>query len=122
MNRIVKLVVLAVSLSLMFGCATYYLQSNLNGLSVGISKSAFLYTFPDTRTTQGPILRAAQKGKDGLIEVFTMEMTGGQLGQQPVPFWFLFENGSLTQWGRPEDWRNVSASYEINFNPAHGVR
>jgi len=67
------------------------------------------------------ILRASQQQRTGeLIEVFTMNMA--EPSTQVTNYWFVFTSGRLNQWGRPEDWQQVSGRYDINFNPAAGIR
>lgn len=99
----------------------YYAKSNLNSVTLGQSKTSLLQKFPgDSRTrTPGMQIRAAQKKDDKLIEVGEVLMTDGV--SSTVPHWFLFENGLLVQWGRPEDWQNVKTRYEISYNPSVGV-
>jgi hypothetical protein len=35
---------------------------------------------------------------------------------------FVFRNGRLEQWGKPDDWQRVASRYQIDFNPAPAVR
>ena len=107
------------------GCATqqrYYLASNLNQVSVGQTKSELFRMFPGEKRAGGApplVIRAAQQDDGGLIEVGEVVLTD-QI-RPAVPYWFLFNDGILQQWGRPEDWQNVKARYEINYNPSYGV-
>jgi len=68
----------------------------------------------------GMQIRAAQRSSNGkLIEVGEVMITDGVT--YSVPYWFLFEDTKLVQWGRPEDWKAASMRYDINFNPSPGV-
>jgi hypothetical protein len=114
----------AVALFILTGCAAYYIDSNLNGLGMGSSKEAFFNTFPaqPSRNIAPPVLRAAKRQNSGdLIEVFTLPMLPSSK-ECCTEYWFVFKNNQLVQWGRPEDWKAASASYDINFNPASNVR
>ena len=102
----------------------YYSESNLNSISIGVSKEAFLQTYSGggSEDTNGAILRAAQRQDNGeLIEVLTLEMIVAD-ASSTVDYGFVFKEGLLVQWGRPEDWQQVSGRYEISFNPSASVR
>lgn len=112
------------TLLLLVGCAQrFYLKSNLNHVSIGQTKNNILSMFPgESRPLGAPgiQIRAAQQSSNGkLLEVGEVFLTDGIT--PTVPYWFLFEDGLLVQWGRPEDWKNVAARYDINFNPSQGV-
>lgn len=129
-----KLVMSIVVLSclLMGGCfpltQLYYKTDGLNGVAIGDSKAKVLATFPpNTRPMFGQLsapgmqIRAAQRSRDGkLLEVGEVLLTDG-VTPGVHPYWFLFENSQLVQWGRPEDWKSAAARYDINFNPSPGV-
>lgn len=107
--------------ALLGGCLStmYFAEANLQGLSPGWSKPEFLTFFEHPRIQQ-PILRAAKRDSSGVVtEVFTLDLRSRNAGQ--VEYWFVFRNGVLEQWGRPEDWGDVSETYDINFNPAPRV-
>src|SRR5215471_13250740 len=120
---------LAITLTVQ-GCSTgtwYYYESNLNRLSVGMSKDSLLTAFRggevDGKLQSGMQIRAAKRTDSGdLLEVGQMILMDETNTQRKVPYWFLFKNGRLAQWGRPDDWRAVAARYEIDFNPGVGVR
>lgn len=123
-----KFMLLIVCMTTLFivGCAQqYYLKSNLNHISLGQTKERILSTFPGHQTLlsgniPGMEMRAAQRSSNGkLIEVGEVLLTDGVT--PTVSHWFMFEEGLLVQWGRPEDWKKVSARYEINFNPSPSV-
>lgn len=106
-------------------CTTYYTTANLNNLSPGQTKAALLQRFP-TRdgltSTYGLVIRAAKTQPDGsLIEVGTLQMARDGVNN-PVEYWLLFRDGTLVQWGQPDDWQAVSARYQIDFNPGPAVR
>lgn len=110
------------------GCATdpvqkFYTRTTLNQLSLGNTKAQLL-NFYRSQPTNGNIpgmeIRASQKSGNGkLIEVGEVTLTDGVTSN--VPHWFIFENGVLVQWGRPEDWQQAATRYEINYNRAPGV-
>lgn len=80
--------------------------------------TAILKYWEEHPEVDSPVLRAAKSDDDGtLIEVFTLNLFSGPSGAEPAPYWFVFQNGILRQWGRPNDWPNVAAKYNINFNP-----
>ena len=121
---LISIAVLA--LLLMVGCAQrYYLKNNLNNISIGQTKQKILSMFPGEAATfgggaPGMQIRAAQRSSSGkLLEVGEVLLTDGITAT--VSHWFMFEDGLLVQWGRPEDWKNVAARYDINFNPSPGV-
>ena len=100
----------------------YYIKSNLNNIAIGQTKEQLLRMFPGEKQAGGapPMqIRAAQKSNGKLIEVGEVLMTDGV--SNTVAYWFLFEDGALAQWGQPEDWKEVKARYEINYNPSIGV-
>lgn len=111
------------------GCSSlYYSDKNLNLISIGDSKEQIMSRFQATKkdgdNVPGMQIRAARRNSSGKLievgEVPLLTQTGG--GQVAIPYWFLFENGRLAQWGRPEDWQSSAARYDIHFNPSPGVR
>lgn len=71
--------------------------------------------------TAGIRIRAARRTTEGMLlevgEIPLLDPPSGRI----TAYWFLFENERLVQWGRPEDWRSVSARYQIDFNPSPAV-
>ena len=114
------LVVAALSLAVV-ACGFYYFpESQLQQLAPGQTKQQFLARFSDTAYSR-PVLRAAKSDSAGrLIEVITLMMADPY--KEATEYWFVFKNGVLQQWGRPEDWTNAAATYDINFNPQPRVR
>jgi hypothetical protein len=111
---------------LLVGCAQqYYLKSNLNQITLGQTKEAILSMFPEGRSVwgggaPGMQIRAAHRSTSGkLLEVGEVLLTDGVT--PTVSHWFMFEDGLLVQWGRPEDWNKAATRYDINFNPSPGV-
>jgi hypothetical protein len=106
----------------------FYNSANLNVLPLELTKDAFFQRFPGqctgngvVRTCMSPILRAAQRSSDGSItEVITLDLM--DQNKQVLQHWFVFKNGTLKQWGRPEDWQQVASRYEVTFNPNPSVR
>ena len=112
------------------GCASTptftYTEGNLRNVRVGDTKERILAIFA-TRTTseeitRGMTIRAARTGASGiLIEVGEVLLLNEEDIYKLTPYWFLFENGRLVRWGRPEDWQAFSANYQIDFNPSAPV-
>lgn len=102
-----------------------YMASNLSRVQIGWSKAQFLQFFPGGTSSilpeEAPVLRASQRQSDGqVVEVFTMPLSSPR--DYMVDYWFIFKGDQLVQWGRPEDWQQVSGRYEISFNPSASVR
>ena len=120
-----KLSLLIFALFIITGCAIqqrYYLKSNLNSVSIGQTKQELFNMFPGEKNSGGApplLIRGAQESDGSLIEVGEVVLTDGV--SPTVPYWFLFENGRLVQWGQPEDWKEVKARYEISYNPSQGI-
>lgn len=124
--------VLVAAIVIVTGCSSiYYTDQNLNAVSVGDSKDRILRRFETTKKNRqelpGMQIRAARRTNAGKLlevgEVLLITQTTTRTGTEKtvVPYWFLFEDGRLVQWGRPEDWRNSPARYEIHFNPSPAV-
>ncbi len=119
MRRVIMFIT-SVCLAISIGCASNYLSTGLNNVQIGWSKSQFLQYFNGQKATP-PILRASQQQSNGqIVEVFTLPMM--EPNYDTVSYWFVFQGDRLVQWGRPEDWQQVSGRYEISFNPASSVR
>ena len=124
-RKLTSLFVIVIASTILASCsgAQYYAKSNLNSMSIGQSKEALLNNFNGNAAggvaVPPMVIRAAQKSDDELIEVGEMLLSDGSTGI--VAYWFLFQNGILEQWGQPEDWKDVKARYEINYNPSIGV-
>lgn len=102
----------------------YWKKLNLNNLQVGMSKSIILSAWSSRQEEPvAPLIIRASKmvfnPNQELIEVGEMPMISAQ--GNITNFWFLFINGYLVQWGEPSDWKNVSARYEISYNPSPSV-
>ncbi len=121
------LAVHAAALFLLTGCATdpvqlFYQRISLNKISIGQTKGQVLayYQGQAVGNVPGMEMRASQKNASGkLIEVGEVLLTDGVTST--VSYWFIFENGILVQWGRPEDWQQAATRYEINYNRPPGV-
>ncbi len=112
------------------GCASTatftYTERNLGNIRVGDPKERILAIFATNiasgEVTQGMTIRAARKDASGnLIEVGEVLLLNEEDIYKLTPYWFLFENGRLVRWGRPEEWRAFSANYQIDFNPSAPV-
>jgi len=118
MNKLI----MVVFVFLLAACAIeqrYYTQSNLNNISLGDTKNKLLSMFSGSKKVGSPPpmqIRAAQKSNNKLIEVGEVWLTNGV--SSTVPYWLLFENGALVQWGRPEDWKAVQGRYQISYTPS----
>jgi len=104
-------------------------ETSLNQVSVGMSKDEVLRLYPNHWTTssgrqrdvEGMEIRPARRTGNGrLYEVGEVVLN---TGSNNVPYWFLFENGRLIQWGRQRDWPAVAKHYKIDFDsPAAAPR
>jgi len=115
MKRVLQIFFLSM---LITACQHYYLKSNLNNIAIGQSKAELLKMFTSLEGVPPMQIRAAQQDGDSLVEVGEILMTDGV---SLATYWFLFENGSLMQWGQSTDWKEVQARYEINYNPSPSV-
>lgn len=118
MSSIVKLTILAI----LAGCTSYYYESNLNTLHQGITEQSFLSAYHAKHglsEVPGASVRAAKVVGGDTLHVVTVPLSANGSDHE-AEYWFLFKNGRLEQWGKPEDWQAVSARYEIAFTP--GVR
>ena len=129
-RALTRAVVVVAGLALGVGCAgttTFtYMESNLRNVRVGDPKERILAIFATKITskeiTQGMTIRAARRDASGnLIEVGEVLLLNEEDVYKLTPYWFLFENGRLVRWGRPEDWQAFSANYQIDFNPSAPV-
>lgn len=102
------------------GCVSTYYARDLAGIPMGMSKAEFVRTFSHDRIT-GPVPRASATTPDGVLEVLAMPVRSSATAPEQE-YWFLFRNGSLVQWGRPEDWQPVAARYQIQYNPPPAAR
>jgi len=127
--RVLGRAVVAVAVALV-GCASTatftYTESNLGNIRVGDSRERILAIFASKITkeevTRGMTIRAAQRDASGtLIEVGEVLLLNEEDRLKLIPYWFLFEDGRLVRWGRPEDWQAFSASYQIDFTPSAPV-
>ena len=124
-----RFIVLAAILLALAGCAQqYYQESNINSVSIGASKEQFLRSWPTAGETPGFRIRAARRTTSGsLLEVGEIPLLSNEKERYNSDrnivrtYWFLFENGKLVQWGRPEDWREASRQYQIQYTPTLGV-
>lgn len=108
-------------LFLLTGCwAVAYPASNLNRVQPGWTRDQFLNYWAQGKGKQ-PILRASKAAPGDTIAVYTMPFRDGAMASD-IEYWFLFKNSRLVQWGQPADWRQVAATYQIDFNPGPAVR
>ncbi len=120
-----KKILIIIVASLVTACVDtqwYFYKSNLNALSIGISKSSILSAFSNTKNPKVvPLIIRATKTVNGeLIEIGEVPLMS-QATKQTTTYWFLFVDGYLKQWGEPRDWQEVKARYEINYNPSASV-
>jgi hypothetical protein len=118
-------VLLALAVLAAGACSVTYSDTSLNNLSVGMPKDDVLRYFAFTTSkgdqAHGMRIRAARRTAGGkLLEVGEVPLWNSNVARD-IPYWFLFEEGRLVQWGRPEDWRSVAARYQIDFNPSLGI-
>ena len=118
-------------LVLISGCGGPMLwrETSLNQVSVGMSKDEVLRLYPNQWTTssgrrrdvEGMEIRPTRRTDNRrLYEVGEVVLN---TGSNNVPYWFLFENGRLIQWGRQRDWPAVAKHYKIDFDsPAAAPR
>jgi hypothetical protein len=64
---------------------------------------------------EGIRLRASGRSpRDGAIEVGEVVLADPEA--VGTPYWFLFEDGRLLAWGRPEEWRAAATRYQVDLN------
>ena len=115
-------------LLLLSGCGGPMLwrETSLNQVTVGMSKDEVLRLYPNEwanssgrRTNvEGMQVRSARTSDGRRLEVGEVVLN---TGTNNVPYWFLFENDRLIQWGRPRDWQAVAKRYHIDLNAAPGA-
>ena len=115
---------------LLSGCGgpLVYQESSLKQVSVGMSKDEVLRLYPNQwtsssgtrRNVEGMEIRPARADNGRLFEVGEVVLN---TGTSNVPYWFLFQNGRLIQWGRSRDWPATAKHYKIDFDsPAAAPR
>jgi len=125
MNKVIKFTA-GIALLLLVGCGGqyYYSTKSLNEITLGWTKKNIMFIFSgeSKRGIPGMVIRAAQRSASSgkLLEVGELLLID-EVRTGVVSHWFLFEDGLLVQWGRPEDWRKAASRYEINYNPSPGV-
>jgi hypothetical protein len=120
LSKSIAPIMLALGATGLLGCATFFYESNLQTLSPGWTKSQFFEYF-DHAKAERPVVRAAKSEGGTVTEVITLRLIRSR-STEPTDYWFVFQDGTLRRWGRPEDWGTVAATYDINFNPAPRVR
>jgi len=113
--KIIAITILGLSL---VGCGGpyYWYKSNLNTMKIGqTKKDLFLKYNQDSRAIPMQI-RSTKKVNGELIEIGEMPMIDSRGGSNIKTYWFLFKNGKLQQWGRPDDIKNITQRYEVNVN------
>lgn len=101
---------------LLSGCTYFYTTQNLNAVRMGMTKQALLEYFPFKSNASGMTIRAAQRKNGKLIEVGEVQLMDPTT-ERITSYWFLFADGRLQQWGRPEDWQKVDARLRISYSP-----
>lgn len=114
MRRLLLLLTVAVA-----GCTYNYSASALNAVSLGATKQDFVRQYT-RQAMQSPVPRASKIVAGDTVEVLTLPIRG--LDRRDVDYWFVFKNNRLIQWGKPEDWQQVAATYQIEYNPSSAVR
>lgn len=103
--------------TLLAGCmAAPYRAGTLNSVQPGWSREQFLHYYGSDGWIH-PVLRAAKTVDADTIQVYTMPLQT----DDRTDYWFVFKNSRLVQWGQPNDWKAVSATYQIDFTPS-GVK
>lgn len=101
------------------GCAFNYGIGALNGLSLGTTKQDFVRQYSQS-AMQPPVPRASKVTGADTIDVMTLPLR--DVDGKNADYWFVFRNSHLVQWGKPQDWKNVAATYQIDLNSAPGAR
>lgn len=124
--RIRRVFSLASTLVMMACFPNYWPDSNLNNMRLSITKDEFISYWGDGKkctnliwgACAGPVLRAARMSSGNVLtEVLTLQFTSSG-SNEGVEHWFVFQNGRLVQWGKPQDWQAVAARYEVSFTPS----
>lgn len=107
------------ALLMIVGCAYNYRVDALNDLSLGATKQEFVRQY-SAQSMQRPVPRASKVTGNDTIEVMTLPLR--DVDGKNADYWFVFKNSHLVQWGKPQDWKNVAATYQIDLNSAPGAR
>jgi hypothetical protein len=109
---------------------TYHSPKKLEGIRSGTPKERVFDKFGTVFVKQGGkivkvdgmrLRSSGQSERSTRIEV--SEVTLAEPDGLETPYWFLFEDGRLLAWGRPDQWRSTAARYRVDlaYRSAPGV-
>jgi hypothetical protein len=114
---------------------TYQAAKKLTAIRSGDSKERIFELFPTVFVKQGRKIEridgirlrvSGRSPRNSVIEVGEVVLV--DRGSERTPYWFLFEEGRLLEWGRPDQWEAAAARHHIKLNytppgiaPSHGA-
>lgn len=89
------------------GCSHYIREKDLNSLYLGMTKEEVTATLKGSGITRGASIIEGTATEGVQYKSWTPF-------SEPEDYFLYFEDGKLTQWGRPQDWHNNTRKYEVN--------
>jgi hypothetical protein len=114
---------------------TYQAAKKLSSVRSGDSKERIFELFPTVFVKQGRKIEkvdgirlrvSGRSSRNSVIEIGEVMLVDS--GSERTPYWFLFEDGRLLEWGKPDQWGPAAARHQIKLNyappgmaPSHGA-
>jgi hypothetical protein len=114
---------------------THQAAKKLSSVRSGDSKERIFELFPTVFVKQGRKIEkidgirlrvSGRSSRNSVIEVGEVVLVDS--GSERTPYWFLFEDGRLLEWGKPDQWGAAAARHHFKLNytppglaPGHGA-